>query len=230
VRYEALTKAAQTIAKTATCQPLIEAFDDRVEHVVRHAVELLSPSCAEHEELARQLTGWAMKLGDGINDAKWQIPVTALETLVKFAPDAAHKLAKDVATTHQVWQVRAAAGRIAGLLYDEDLALGLARHDPNAPLGLLEANVRTAAPTALRQVNSKLLPVAAIDALTVPRAVVRSCTTVSSWKEKVVTLPIRMKSAPTVPPRPANEPLLAQSDDPKSISRATASKAARSTS
>ena len=54
------------------------------------------------------------------------------------------------------------------MLYDEDLAMSLVQHDPAAPQGLIEANVRTAALHALRAMNSKQLPAAATAALTDP--------------------------------------------------------------
>lgn len=165
VRYEALTKIAQNIEKTGTCGPLIEALDDRVTHVVQHAVELLSPRCAEREDLTKRLIQWVEMLTDPLNDPRWHVPISALEILVRFDPETAHKLARDVASTHRIWQVRMAAVHVADALVDEDMAARLAAHDPDAPLGFLEANVRTEALKALRRMNSKALPDAAIAAL-----------------------------------------------------------------
>jgi peptidyl-prolyl cis-trans isomerase B (cyclophilin B) len=166
VRYEALTKMALNIEKTGTCQPLIDAFDDRDPHVVQHAIELLNPKCTERDDLTARLVQWVNMLTDPLNDDHWQQPVAALKTLVKFDPDVAHKLAKTVAATYKVWQVRMAGVHVANALMDEDMAVRLAAHDPDVPIGFLEANVRTEALKTLRTMNSKALPDAAIAALT----------------------------------------------------------------
>ena len=135
VRYEALTKAAIAGNTSGTCGTEIDAFADRAPQVVLHAIELLNPRCAEHDDLIAKLRGWIESLDDPINDKRWQIPVAALRTLVKFDPDAAHKIASTVAVTHRVWQVRLAGVRIADELVDEDLLIRLTGHDADVPIG-----------------------------------------------------------------------------------------------
>ena len=136
VRYEALSKTSEIVTKTHSCALLIDALDDRVDFVARHAIELLSPSCVERDDLTKRLTELAGHLGDGSQNARWQLPLAALEALITFSPDVAHKIVKEVAATHDLWQVRAGAARLAGTFFDEDLAIALAQHNPGGSPGV----------------------------------------------------------------------------------------------
>jgi cyclophilin family peptidyl-prolyl cis-trans isomerase len=165
VRYEALTRLARDVEKTGTCQPLIEALDDRVTQVVIHAVELLSPKCEEHDDLTDRLTQWAMLLGDPRSEHEWQVPVAALKSLFNFAPEAAAKIVKATAATHAVWQVRVAAVQIASLAGDEETVLRLAADvSPRSDDDYVN-NVRTEALNALLRLQSPAIVDAALRVL-----------------------------------------------------------------
>jgi len=146
VRLAAVRTAAMAIPTTKTCTPLINALRDPIQHVVVQALDLLNPACEERDDLAERLRTWSNELSATTDVARWPLATHALLALLKFAPDEAKKFANDVAGKHEVWQVRAAAARIAGAVKDEALALRLMKDD--AP------NVRTEALLSLDEMKS----------------------------------------------------------------------------
>ncbi len=160
VRMEALRVLARAIPDTKSCYPLIYALADSVRHVVITAIDLMDPQCAERDDVAARLLVWANELADPAHDATWHERAHALVALARFLPDEARRLATEKAAVHDVWQVRAAAARVAGLLKDEPLAQVLVK-DP-------EPNVRTEALNALVEMGSASRVAAALEALESP--------------------------------------------------------------
>jgi peptidyl-prolyl cis-trans isomerase B (cyclophilin B) len=157
VRMAALRAAAAAIPKTKTCAPLITALDDPMPYVVLQAIDLLNPACDEREDIGARLLSWANELSDSLNNSKWHAPARALEVLVRFRPDDAKRIGTEIAAPHEIWQVRAVAARLAGVLKDEALAERMLRDD--------EPNVRTEALLSLAEMRSKKRIEAAIAAL-----------------------------------------------------------------
>lgn len=159
VRLEAVRAIARSIPSTRSCAPIIGALSDESRYVVLAAIELLSPACDDREDALSRLRSWATELGnpDKEQAARWHERAQALVTLVKFAPDEALKLAGQVAADHEVWQVRAAAARVAEITGTQEFASRLARDK--------EPNVRTAALDALTRMGSAARVPAAIAAL-----------------------------------------------------------------
>lgn len=157
VRMTALRMDAAAIPATKTCWPFIYALNDPVPAVVLRAIDLMSPACTERDDEASRLLAWATELADPKENSRWHRPAHAFEALAKFLPDDAKRIANETAAVHDVWQVRAAAARVARVLKDETLALRLMKDR--------EPNVRTEALTALAQMRSAALVSAATDSL-----------------------------------------------------------------
>jgi cyclophilin family peptidyl-prolyl cis-trans isomerase len=149
--------AATAIPTTKTCTPLLNALRDPIRHIVILAVDLLDPACVERDDVVERLRSWMHELSSPTSAARWQISTHALLTLVKFEPDEARQFAAETAASHELWQVRAAAARIAGAVKDEALALRLLKDD--------EANVRTDALRSLAEMRSPTLVEAALASL-----------------------------------------------------------------
>ena len=157
VRLEAVRGLARSIPSTRSCAPLIGALTDESRHVVLAALDQLSPACDDRDEALSRLRSWANELGNQDQGPRWHERAQALVTLAKFAPDEAVRLADELAEDHDVWQVRAAAARVAEHTRNQDLASRLA--------GDKEPNVRTAALDALARMGSPARVPAAIAAL-----------------------------------------------------------------
>jgi peptidyl-prolyl cis-trans isomerase B (cyclophilin B) len=156
VRLEAVRAVAKSIPSTRSCAPVIGALSDKSRLVVMTAIELLDPQCDDREEALARVRAWAVELGKG-DEKEWHERTRALVTLARFAPEEALRITTEMAVPHNVWQVRAAAARVAALTRTESLALDLLKD--------AEPNVRTAALTALTTMGSDSRLPAAIDQL-----------------------------------------------------------------
>jgi cyclophilin family peptidyl-prolyl cis-trans isomerase/HEAT repeat protein len=152
VRMEALRVVVREIPTTRTCAPLLVALSDRAPHVVLTAIDLMDPRCYERDYVAEQLKTLAQGIGSVQNNANWPRHARALIALTKFAPESALAIAAEFGPGHEVWQVRAAAANVAGLLKDEALALKFARDEaPNVRTEMLNALVRIESPARVTQ-------------------------------------------------------------------------------
>jgi peptidyl-prolyl cis-trans isomerase B (cyclophilin B) len=156
VRYELLSPLSRLAARTHDCAPIVDRFKDPSPIVVMHAMDVLSATCTDLDEVTKKLTGLADRLGDPADDKDWHINSRALTALVRVKPAEARPRL-EAAAKNAVWQVRAAVAAASGVLGDEDTATKLAR-DP-------EPNVRTAALDALLRMRSAGVVPQAIDAL-----------------------------------------------------------------
>ena len=68
----------------------------------------------------------AAGLSSALPDGQWHLGMPAFEVLAKLDPDKAKQIMKDAAVTSDVWQVRAAAARVATTLKDEAMLIRLA--------------------------------------------------------------------------------------------------------
>ncbi len=148
VRMAALRRSGAAIARTHKCGALIDtAMDDLEQPIARmEAMSLLAPACDNGDDIRRALRAAATPLADAIASGRWHVPARAFETLAKFDAGAARRIMTDVALPAAVWQVRAAAARVAAAIRDEP-ALVLAASDA-------EPNVRTEALAGLARLRS----------------------------------------------------------------------------
>lgn len=148
VRLASLPKLATFIPTLQACRPFIDSASapDEAPIVRLEALRLLDPRCVEKDEISGLLTTLANGLEKPGNNTTWQVPARAMEVLVKFRPTDAKRVLDSFATGHGVWQVRAAAARVATALKDEATLLKLA--------GDKEPNVRTEVVTGLAQIKS----------------------------------------------------------------------------
>ena len=91
------------------------------------------------------------------SEGKWHLGMPAFEVLAKLDPDKAKQIMSDAATVADVWQVRAAAARVATTLKDEATLILLA--DDKHP------NVQTAALAGLFSLKSPMVGELALKAL-----------------------------------------------------------------
>ncbi|HET9368672.1 MAG TPA: peptidylprolyl isomerase [Vicinamibacterales bacterium] len=158
VRLAALRKLATTIPTRQTCAPLISAFADPMPTVALEAMTLVDPKCREAEDIKQRLAGQTAELSKPASASAWHVPARAFESLVRFDPERAGAVMRDVATKHAAWQVRAAAARVAVTLKDETTLKTLASDK--------EPNVRTEAIAGLTRLKSPAVVDEAVRALT----------------------------------------------------------------
>jgi cyclophilin family peptidyl-prolyl cis-trans isomerase/HEAT repeat protein len=157
VRMEAMRVYARDVPVSRVCQPVMDFLLDDSPFVVMDALTKLDETCLDRDTVVDRVQRMAGALADPLKVAAWHIPVVALETLARFEPGAARKLATEHALTHPIWQVRTAVARVAAALEDESLAFQLAYDD--------EPNVRAEALSALYRLKSSATGIVAIDAL-----------------------------------------------------------------
>ena len=159
VRMAALRKYGAAISKTKRCAPIVEKIRSLNEAPILRldAIALVTPACDERDDI-RQLL---LSLAGGITQADswidWHLGARALETLVRFDEDAARRLLADTAGGSRLWQVRAAAARVAAALKDEASLVVFASDR--------EPNVRTEALSALARMKSSAVTDLALNAL-----------------------------------------------------------------
>lgn len=152
VRIEAIRSFARGLPTIRDCGPLVTAMGDTVTLVALQAMDSVTPGCADVPAVVAALTPLADHLRDPARVAMWHRPARALTTLARLAPDEA-RTRLPAATAHPVWQVRATAATVAGVINDAAVATELSK-DP-------VANVQTAAVDALvRMKNPDIAPVA----------------------------------------------------------------------
>jgi cyclophilin family peptidyl-prolyl cis-trans isomerase/HEAT repeat protein len=161
-RVVAMRQLAKLLPTSKDCSPLVETIDDIGESTVMHleALSLLEARCDNSGDIAERLATLAGRLSDPYRQAQWHEPARALEALARFDADATRRLIVEVASTHPVWQVRAASVRAAAMLKDAALVRGFAS-DP-------EPNVRTEVVNALGALASPDTTAVAIKALESP--------------------------------------------------------------
>jgi cyclophilin family peptidyl-prolyl cis-trans isomerase len=163
VRLSALRRQARVVTETKSCAPLLEAAGDANEPptVRLEAVTLLDARCAGRETIVAQLSSLAAPLTGRAPGLDWHLSARALEALAKFSEVATRRILAS-ASTHTVWQVRAAAARAAATLKDEPLLVAFSRD--------AESNVATEAVKALSALNSPQTTEVAIVALEARRS------------------------------------------------------------
>jgi cyclophilin family peptidyl-prolyl cis-trans isomerase/HEAT repeat protein len=157
VRIEALRVYDRDRSKPASCAVPLSALSDFSPVVVAEAVGLLKAECFEATDAEFQLRELASGLGAPATAEPWHVPLAAFEALARFSPSSARTVAEDLAIGHAIWQVRAAAVRVAARLGDEALVLRFASDT--------EPNVRAEVLLALQQLGSDQLVPVALDAL-----------------------------------------------------------------
>ena len=145
-RLEAVRLEAARVPETKSCRPLIEALADKVIHVQVEALERLSPTCVEREEIIRWLKASAIDVGQEPAFPRAAIAARSLTQLLQFDPAEVRALLPTSMSPESNWQLRLAAANVAGLLGDEKAALTLA--DDRDPI------VRNEALRALVRLNS----------------------------------------------------------------------------
>ena len=158
VRLSALRRQARLVAETKNCVPLTDTIGDASEPatVRLEAVTLLDARCADRPAIVSRLSSLAAPLTRGTGGGEWHLPARALEALAKFDEPATRRILTS-ASTHAVWQVRAAAARAAATLKDQSLLVAFSRD--------AESNVATEAVKALSGLNSPQTTTVAIAAL-----------------------------------------------------------------
>jgi len=148
VRLAAVAKAAAFIPTLQQCRPLIDSAAVTTEApIVRlEAIRLMDARCNEKDEIAALLIPLADGLGKPESRTAWHVAARAMEALVKFRPTEAKRVLDAFAAGHPVWQVRAAAARVATALKDEAALLRLSSDS--------DANVLTEVVTGLAQIKS----------------------------------------------------------------------------
>jgi cyclophilin family peptidyl-prolyl cis-trans isomerase/HEAT repeat protein len=148
VRMAALRKYGAAIPRTRDCRRIVESIAEAQEMTVvkLDAISRLTPGCERPENIAAIIGDLASGLSNELPVGQWHLGMPALEVLSKIDPDKAKQIMTDVAVTSDVWQVRAAAARVATTLRDEAMLVRLA--DDRHP------NVQTAALTGLASLKS----------------------------------------------------------------------------
>jgi cyclophilin family peptidyl-prolyl cis-trans isomerase/HEAT repeat protein len=159
VRLAVLPKLATFIPTLQQCRPLLDTAGTATEApIVRlEAIRLMDPRCTEKDDITALLISLADGLATPESRTAWHVPARALETLAKFRPTEAKRVLDAFAVSHTVWQVRAAAARVAVGLRDEAVLLTLSSD--------ADANVRTEAVTGLAQIKSPQVTQVAASAL-----------------------------------------------------------------
>lgn len=129
VRAAALASLAPRMRVTLSCGRLISALNDPVPAVVMTAIDVAPANCSESDQLLNWLREKAAALGGAVGE--WHVPLRALSALVRLKDPSARALNASTATTHRVWQVRAATADLTVALKDSDTAMFLAT-DSNA--------------------------------------------------------------------------------------------------
>jgi cyclophilin family peptidyl-prolyl cis-trans isomerase/HEAT repeat protein len=162
VRMAALRKYATAIPRTRNCTQIVEAIGDSQEMTVvkLDAISRLSASCERPQNLAAIVGDLASGLSSELPVGQWHLGMPAFEMLSKIDPDKAGQIMTDAAVVSDVWQVRAAAARVATTLKDEAMLIRLAddRH-PNvqtqALAGLFGLKSARTSELALKALDSK---------------------------------------------------------------------------
>lgn len=148
VRMAALRRYALAIPRTKDCTRIVEAIGDSQEMTIvkLDAISRLSASCERPQNLAAIVGDLASGLSSELPVGQWHVGMPAFEALSKIDPDKARQIMADAAAVSNVWQVRAAAARVATTLKDEAMLIRLA--DDRHP------NVQTAALSGLAGLKS----------------------------------------------------------------------------
>jgi cyclophilin family peptidyl-prolyl cis-trans isomerase/HEAT repeat protein len=158
VRYEALQTWGRAFQKTS-CEPTLEAVDDRNPHVSLLAIDQLGNGCPEASAAIDRLRTITSELS-AVKPGAWHRPAHAIVSLARLSGDAARKVLPQF-MQHDIWQVRMYSARAASALDGVDALVRLARDAHH--------NVREAAISellALKRTN-EAAPVA-LDAITSP--------------------------------------------------------------
>jgi len=145
VRIEALRKRAFVIPETHHCREFVEAFGDEFLVVRQEAVDQVTPLCDERGDITRNLKLMAVDYGDALHPLeRVSLAAHALIALTRFDPEQARADMEKVGANDAGWeglfQVRAAAAVVAGLLKDEKAALGfMADPSPNVRVEALKS-------------------------------------------------------------------------------------------
>lgn len=150
VRMEAVRSFARGMAADADCGPIVKATADADAMVALTAMDALTRSCADLATIAAGLATTADQLNTPAGRREWHRPARALHALARLVPEEATRRLS-TAVQHPVWQVRATAATIAGLVNDPATQVTLARdREPNVQTAALEAMVRTKHPQLAR--------------------------------------------------------------------------------
>jgi cyclophilin family peptidyl-prolyl cis-trans isomerase len=132
---------------TGDCGVLRGALADTVWHVRLHAMDLVTPACANDSMLVRTLVAWVRRAPPNAArlpfTASWQAAAHAIAALARTRPDSARRLLPIVVRSAVPW-LRTYAARAATILSDTATLRRMAR-DANA-------NVQEAAIDGLAQV------------------------------------------------------------------------------
>ena len=161
VRMAALRKYAAATPRTKNCTQIVEAIGDPDEMTVvkLDALSRLSASCEQPQNVAAIVGDLASGLSNELPVGQWHLGMPAFEALSKVDPDKARQIMTDAAVVSDVWQVRAAAARVATTLKDEATLIRLAddRH-PNVQTQALAGLV------ALKSARTREFALKALDA------------------------------------------------------------------
>ncbi len=159
VRELAIRRYGLAISRTKDCTHIVDAIgdDDELTIVKADAISLLTGNCEQPQNVHDIIADLAGGLSNAQANAQWHLGMPAFEVLSKLDPDKAKKLMTDVAIVSDVWQVRAAAARVATTLKDEATLILLA--DDKHP------NVQTAALAGLFSLKSPQVGEIALRAL-----------------------------------------------------------------
>ena len=138
---------------------MVEAIGDSQEMTVvkLDAISRLSATCERPQNLAAIVGDLASGLSSELPVGQWHLGMPAFEMLSKVDPDKARRIMNDAAVTSDVWQVRAAAARVATTLKDEATLIRLV--DDKHP------NVQTQALSGLFSLKSARVGKLALKAL-----------------------------------------------------------------
>ena len=159
VRMAAIRKYALAIPRTKDCTHIVDAIGDSDELTVvkLDAISLLTANCEQPQNARDIVANLAAGLSSSRPEGQWHLGMPAFEVLAKLDPDKAKQIMTDAAVTSDVWQVRAAAARVATMLKDEAMLIRLA--DDRDP------NVQTAALAGLFSLKSAIVGELALKAL-----------------------------------------------------------------
>jgi cyclophilin family peptidyl-prolyl cis-trans isomerase len=156
VRYDLLSPLSRDVSRTQSCAEIAKYLDDSSPLVSMRAMDVLSPSCTDLDDVIPRLVKLAEEIEAGGSRIQWHRPPRALAALARLKPEEAAKRLP-FAVKHEIWQVRAAAAGIALTLRSlSDLDTLSQDTVPN---------VRTAALRAMVNAKHSRLVDAAIDAL-----------------------------------------------------------------
>jgi cyclophilin family peptidyl-prolyl cis-trans isomerase len=156
VRYEMVGVLARYAGTSQQCKPVVAMFQDAELTVALRAMAAVPDSCPDRSEIVRELVPLAATLGREESHARWHRPAHAYMALARLSPEVAKGLS-EAASTHPVWQVRAAVATVSASVKDAARLEQLA--------GDAEPNVRAVAIDGLRRLASPAATRAAILAL-----------------------------------------------------------------